>query len=54
MFCSTGQIHKALMKMEKQGLIEVVRNPSHTETGRESSFWEEDGKHHVTLRRKAR
>lgn len=53
-FCSTGQIHKALMKMEKQGLIEVVRNPSHTETGRESSFWEEDGKHHVTLRRTAR
>lgn len=53
-FCSTGQIHKALATMEKHGALEVIRDPAQTETGRMSSYWEEDSRHHVIIRRRSR
>jgi len=53
-FCSTGQIHKSLATMEKKGVIEVVRDPATTETGRPSTYWEEDNKHRVVIKRRSR
>ena len=39
--CKTGEIAKALKKLEKEKRIEVKRNPSLTETGKPSTFMTE-------------
>ena len=50
--CKSGVIRKIWGKMEKNGFIEVIREPSATKTGRPSTFFTEGKNKSVTIRRK--
>lgn len=39
--CSTGDVTKVLKKFEKDGRIDIMRNPSTTKTGKPSAFMQE-------------
>lgn len=50
--CDFSTLHSSLENMQKDGIIEIVRSPATTPTGKLSAFWEEKGKNRVTIRRK--
>lgn len=50
--CDFSMLHSSLENMQKDGIIEIVRTPATTPTGKPSAFWEEKGKNRVMIRRK--
>ncbi len=52
LLCEFGMLHSALENMKQSGLIEIIRTPATTPTGKPTTFWEEKGKNRVVVRRK--
>ena len=50
--CKSGDIHKALGQLESEGLIDVLREPAFTPTGKPSRFFDSGSDHRVQIRQK--
>jgi hypothetical protein len=51
--CAKKDIIEILKKLESEGIIEVSREPSHTNRGAETKFWSDDKGQKVFIKRKA-
>ena len=49
--CPFSMIHTILGSMEKNGEIQIIRDPAKTTTGKISQFWDEKGRNKVWIRR---
>lgn len=54
LLCEFSMLHSSLENMKQHGIIEIIRTPATTPTGKPSAFWEEKGKNRITIRRKQR
>lgn len=44
-------IKDILTEFQVNGLIQIIRNPANTPTGKKSEFWEEKGTQTIVIRR---
>lgn len=51
LLCDFNMIHEILDELQEKGLIQIIRNPNKTPTGKKTSFWEEKKEQTVTIRR---
>ena len=50
--CAKKDVIEILKKLEREGIIEVSREPSHTDRGAETKFWSDDKGKTVFIKRK--
>lgn len=51
LLCDFKMLHGSLEEFKKRGVIDIVRTPATTPSGKPSTFWEEKGKQRITIRR---
>ena len=51
LICDFKTVQKILVELEMEGIIDIIRYPQITETGKKSAFWEEKDGKTVTIRR---
>ena len=54
LICDFSMIHEILNELEKDKIINIIRNPSKTKTGNSTTFWEENKNNKLTIRRTRR
>lgn len=48
--CATGDVKKILLKLQKEGILGIMRNPDASPTGKPTKFMSEDSKQSVSVR----
>jgi len=52
LLCDIDILRSILIEYEDQGIIEIIRTPSKTQTGLPTKFWNEKKNQHITIRRR--
>lgn len=51
LLCDFSMLHSILAILKQRGVIDIIRTPAVTSTGKASSFWEEKGDKQIVIRR---